>query len=281
MTNSFFDIPREKLKDIYPQIISNSTAQYNTAITIASSGQPGIAVSHLLISSEEMIKALIVALDSIGFKFRAIKGMDIFFRNHEIRFFISSIVFAVSIFGEDLIAFLPTLKKNPQIIIDFYHGDANARDARIKWYLMRKILEIRKEIGWFSKAETFRQNGFYVDMKENFSSPNNISAEEFEQARVRIEKVNKTTKYIIDTFTSNDAGMAKQIEDTKQNFDNEKYYLFIESAISRVRKGKKSFFDGLQKSFFEPLSDKNQRKEYKEFLTLSNRWSMNNKKING
>ena len=94
--NSFFSIPREQLLVLYTAIIKNSDEQYQTAIEIANNGKPGIAIPHLLISTEELIKALIIVLDAKGFKFRTIKGMDIFFRNHEIRFFISSIIFVIS-----------------------------------------------------------------------------------------------------------------------------------------------------------------------------------------
>lgn len=70
MINSFFDIPRDKLITIFPEIIRSSEEHYKSAVDIANTGKPGTAISLLLISSEEMVKALIVVLDARGFQFR-------------------------------------------------------------------------------------------------------------------------------------------------------------------------------------------------------------------
>jgi hypothetical protein len=277
MINSFFDIPKDKLKEYYPQIIANSDAQYNIALDIVKAGQPGIAIPHLLISSEEMIKALVVALDHKGFKFRTVKGMDIFFRHHEIRFFLSAIIFSISLFGDDFINAIKRFKEDPTWFTKFYRDDPHYRDSRIKWYFMRKAFAIRAEIAWFSKAEVFRQNGFYVDMKGGLTTPINISMQEFEDTRVRIEKVNKIVKYAIDTFMTEDPEMVKQIESTKASFDNEKYYNLIETGISNVRKSKKSFFDTL-KELVDSIFDRQDRKQTKKFNEAMERYM--NKPIN-
>src|ERR1700740_1463679 len=236
-TVSFFSVPRERVLEHYPSIILNSDAQYNAGIAINESGQPGIAIPHLLMSTEELIKALIIVLDAKGFKFREIKGMDLFLKNHEIRFFLSSIIFAVSLFGDDLIKSLEALRKEPSKAVEIASvlKDPISRERKLKWYMLRKFFIIRKEVKWFSKAEVFRQNGNYVDMNGDLISPLNISQKEFNETKVRIDKVNRATKYMIESFLDEDPKLVKQLEVIKRNFSVGKYYELIEQGISDVR----------------------------------------------
>lgn len=269
--NSFFSLPREKLIELYPVIINNSDEQYQTALDINAKNKPGIAIPHLLISSEELIKALVILLDAKGFKFRTIKGMDIFFRNHEIRFFISSLIFILSLFGDDLFSMLDSMKKDPTkattLLTNFKNNDMVSMN-KLKWYYLRKLVLIEAEMKWFSKAELFRQNGFYVDMKGNLLSPLSITAEEFNETKIRIDRVNKSIKYIIDGLESEEDMIKEEIEQLKVTFETNNYYELISKELENMRKGRKSFFDVFTSSVFDHITDRNERKKMQSFKEL-------------
>ncbi len=264
---SFFSVPREELLNHYPKIIQNSDEQYRAAITLNQNNQPGLAIPHLLMSTEEVIKAFIVVLDAKGFKFREVKGMDLFLKNHEIRFFLSSIIFAISLFGDDLINGLKILKADPSKAKEIANmlKDQSEMDRKLKWYAIRKFFIIRKELKWFAKAEVFRQNGNYVDMKGNLISPLNISQKEFDETRIRIDKVNCATKYMIESFLDQDPKLVKQLEVIKRNLSIGKYYQLIESGINDVRKNKESFFTKLNTEIFDEIANREKRKETAKF----------------
>jgi AbiV family abortive infection protein len=277
--NSFFSIPREKLLTLYPAIIKNSDEQYQTAIEIYENGKPGIAIPHLLISSEELIKALIVVLDAKGFKFRTIKGMDIFFRNHEIRFFISALIFVVSLFGDDLFRFLEKMKTDHTKAMSMMLNIKNREESsmnKIKWYFLRKYVIIQAEIKWFSNAELFRQNGFYVDMSGNLVSPLTITPQQFQETKMRIDKVNKIIKYMIETFESDEDVIKEEIERFKISCDTENYYTLIANELENMRKGRKSFFQVFISNVFDNFSDRNDRKQFKSFSELMAKSKSNN-----
>ncbi len=244
-SSTFFNVKRELLLHYYPEIATNSTAQFKSADSLASIGSYGMGMSHLLISTEEMIKALVVVLDAKGFDLRKIKGMDIFFRNHEIRFFIGFITFVVTLFGEDLIKFLEEMKNTPSRTNELSSllKDKPKMMGKLKWYFLRKIIIIRNELEWFSKAEAFRQNGFYVDSKGSLISPLLYTEEDYNETKNRISKVNKTIQYIIDAFLTDDKELIEHLEKTKERFHNEKYYTLIENELENRRNGKESFFD--------------------------------------
>ena len=124
--------------------------------------------------------------------------------------------------------------------------DKPAINLKLKWYFLRKLIIIRNELSWFSKAEAFRQNGFYVDAKGNLISPLLFAEQDFKETQIRIGKVNKTIQYCIDAFLSEDIKLKEAIEDTKAKFLTENYYSLIENELNNRRNGKATFFDIFQ-----------------------------------
>lgn len=260
---SFFSIPREKLMGYYPEIISNSSEQYRVANRLAEEENYGMAISHLLISTEEMVKALIIILDAEGFEFRKVKGMDMFFKNHEIRFFIGFLTFIITLFGEDFIKELEKIKKEPSRIKEIIDLQKNKPmfELKLKWYFLRKLIVIKKEFAWFSQAEVFRQNGFYVDMKGDLISPLKLTKLEYKEAKTRIEKVNKTIKYLIESLDSNDSEMKEYIKKFKLQFIQENWYYKMEEGFANARKGRKSFFSLFNDSVLSEVIDFSRQKD--------------------
>lgn len=250
---SFFNVPREKLMQFYPEVIANSVSQFQGANSLASIEKYGMGISHLLISTEEMIKALVIVMDAKGFEFRKIKGMDIFFKNHEIRFFIGFITFILTLFGEDGMKLVKAIKDNPSKTKELTLLIKNKQEmnTKLKWYFLRKLIIIRNELSWFSKAEAFRQNGFYVDAKGNLVSPLLYTSQDFKDTQLRIEKVNKTIQYCIDAFLSEEEKLVEAINETKQKFQSANYYSLIENELENRRNGKATFFDIFQKFLME------------------------------
>lgn len=253
-TNSFFSVPREELLKFYPAIKSNSQSQYNVGLKLAAEGNNGPAISHLLISTEEMIKALIVVLDAKGFNFRNIKGMNVFFKNHEIRFFVGYLIFIMTLFGEDLVKAMSKMREDPKSInLHALYFDKPRLNLKLKWYFLRKFIVINKEMHWFSKAEVFRQNGFYVDMKGDLVSPLKLTDKEFNEAKERLEKINKSTQSLIDTYLCEDPLLQSEIEKVKKIFEADNLYKKIEEELENKRKGKQTFFEIFNNSFLSDI----------------------------
>lgn len=247
--SSFFNVPRDKLLNYYPEIVANSKRQFGAADNLALNGDYGMAMSHLLISTEEMVKALIVVMDAQGFDFRKVKGMDIFFRNHEVRFFISFLTFVLTLFADDGMKILREFRDNPNKTKELSTLLDNKPEImkKMQSYLIRKLVVIRNELGWFSKAEAFRQNGFYVDAKGNLISPLLFTRDDFDQTKLRIEKINKAIQGTIEAYLTDDEKLKIEIENTKATFHTEKFYALIEKELAERRVGKETFFDKFQK----------------------------------
>lgn len=259
-SSSFFNVPREKLIHYYPEIVENSKSQFEAADSLAADSKYGMGASHLLISTEEMIKALIVVMDAKGFDLRRVKGMDIFFRNHEVRFFIGYLTFIISLFADDGMKILNDLRDDPKRTKELATLLENKAEMmkKMQGYLLRKLVTIKKELAWFSKAEEFRQNGFYVDAKGNLVSPLLFSEEDYNQTRQRIERVNKAIHGMLGAYLTEDEKLKSEIENTKATFHTEKFYTLIENELAARRDGKETFFDKFQKfllDFIDSIKD--------------------------
>lgn len=249
---SFFNVPRNKLLNYYPEIVANSSAQFRAANQLASAGDYGMAMSHLLISTEEMIKALVVVMDAQGFDFRKVKGMDIFFKNHEIRFFISFITFIFTLFADDGKKIFQEMKNNPAKTKELATllEDKAIIFKKLQIYFIKKLIIIKQELHWFSQAEAFRQNGFYVDSKGNLVSPLQYTDKDYNETRLRIEKINTAIQATIDALLTEDETLKAEIENTKATFHNEKFYTLIENELAARRTGKETFFEKFQMFLF-------------------------------
>lgn len=248
-SSTFLNVPREKLLQYYPEIVANSKSQFDGADSLAVDSKYGMGISHQLISTEEMIKALVVVMDAQGFDLRGVKGIDVFFKDHEVRFFISFITFIITLFAEDGMKIMKGMKDNPSKIKEFTTLVENKPEMEKKMYkyLLEKLFEIERELSWFSKAEAFRQNGFYVDSKGNLVSPLLFSEDDYTQTKKRIEKVNKAIQGIIDAYLTEDPELKVMVEKTKITFHKEKFYKLIEKELAARRTGKETFFEKFQK----------------------------------
>jgi AbiV family abortive infection protein len=239
----------DECRQYYDILVSNADSQWQIADTLADAGQYGAATSHLLISVEESIKSIIVFMDTQGFDFRSVKGIDTIFRNHRIRFFIAYIMFAVGIVGEDLIKLLKKIKENPSLLEDYMKLLIKEDDLPIalKWYFLRKAILLRKEKALFEKADLFRQIGFYADFNEEVNSPQTMSKETYNMIYERMLKVKKFTASFIRSYTPSDDMMLQLIQDNKKMFNDNKVYNMLELGLSQAKSSKKSPFEILDK----------------------------------
>ncbi len=69
---TFFNIDRKECGLAYLETIRNANKHIEIAESLQTSREYGVAISHLIIGSEEVVKALILYMDSVGFNFRQV-----------------------------------------------------------------------------------------------------------------------------------------------------------------------------------------------------------------
>jgi AbiV family abortive infection protein len=145
--------------------IANSNSKHSDAITLASSGSYGNATSQLMLSLEEMMKAIVLNLDGNGFEFRnRVKGIGNLFENHRLRYFLAFTLSVMNVFGQDLKKLLIKTINSPEEFLNLKMEDPGLQHRLTLWVIV-KMEFIQKEIVWFSNADLYRQDGFYVEAK--------------------------------------------------------------------------------------------------------------------
>jgi hypothetical protein len=211
-----------------------------------------------------MIKAIVVFLDGKGFEFRNVKGMDIIFNHHQVRYLIAYGMLVMNLFGDELIKIFSKIKENPNMAIKFFEEmkkDDNFFENKMKFYLFRKLVLIRKEFDWFSMLDIMRQDGFYCDYEDQLKNPIKISQDNYFKVIQRLEKVKNFGTILITSFNAQDDLIEEQINNMKRIFRQNGYYQKIEDTLTTIRKTKQSAFNLVKQSFgndnFKKAIDKN------------------------
>lgn len=237
-SKSFVTISREECGIVYKQIIDNSNKKWSSAKILAENGDFGGAASFCIISIEELIKALIIFLDSKGFEFRRIKGSNSLFEQHRIRFVLTYLMFGISIFGEELMRFVSKVHENPQEIKklnDLMKFDKEKFDKLINSYLLRKFVLMKQELKWFSEIELFRQKGFYCDFSDELETPLSISQTDYEGLFRRLKSVKKVIHKMVIMFNSNEVEVVQKIEQIRIGIKKDKGYESLKQMLGKVK----------------------------------------------
>ena len=101
MAKKFSSLSTAECTAAYKEMMVAADKEWEAGAQLAALSKHGNAVALLIISIEEYVKALLIFFDSKGFRFRNTKGVDVFFRNHQIRYIIAFVMVVMNLFGEE------------------------------------------------------------------------------------------------------------------------------------------------------------------------------------
>lgn len=246
---SFINISQSECLIEYKNILINSNHKWETSKMLAGAKDYGTAISHAIISTEELVKSIVLLLDSNKFQFR--NSMPSIFKDHNLRHFISYGMLILNVFSEDLFKFISEARENPQKTyntLSAFFKDEKSVQLKAKFYLFKKIILLRKEFRWFSKLEKNRQSGFYYDYIEIPLNPISITEQSYFEVILRLEKVRKIGLMAIDILTNQDELFSEQLEQLKKDFKDKKYYENISKLIIKAKQKNKNIFEAFNEN---------------------------------
>lgn len=208
MNDNFLNISQLDCQKTYMTILENSDRHFMVAEKISKIDSYGIAISHLILSTEELVKALIIYLDGEGLHLRSIKGIKKFFYHHEIRHFFSNMFVVMSLILRSVMYFakrINTLTHNPELISSateletaIINGNESQLDKIVKSLTENKIKHKAELIGIYSDfwdiADQTKQRGLYVDYDKKLYSPNDFSEKDYIFAKEVINSFRRECK---------------------------------------------------------------------------------------
>ena len=236
----------------YHDVFQTSESNWKSGIILARENQFGNAMSMAIISSEELVKAVIILLDGKGFEFRRVQGMDALFANHQIRYVIQYAMLVLNIFTEELKTHFIKFKEDPVAGMAFFNG-LKANDinfvSKLEKYGLETMARLIAEFEWFSKVDIYRQQCFYSDYEDQLKTPISIDADTYKQAFLRLEKVRTVGQELIRTLESPDNLYVDHLNNMRRDFKQKKTYAQIGNSLAVLRQTRENPFVVIRKYF--------------------------------
>lgn len=250
---SFANISHKECLQVYAKILENSDRKWDAAKKMSEMPDYGTSISLAIVSIEELIKALVICLDGHGFEFRKIKGMDVVFNRHQVRYVIAFVMLLINTVFEDLVAFVMHFKLKPDEIKNFSQKfkDKSFFDWKVQFFILKRMAKIKTEFKWFSKLDLFRQDGFYSDYYHELKSPLQITKIDHDQIIERLEKVRFMGKSFIDIIVSGTKEDRDPFKELRDHMKRDNVYQKIAESLSSLRRSRTSPFEHIA-DYFSP-----------------------------
>lgn len=251
MTKQLKDLKLEDCKALSDEMLLNAQQRWESALFLADKLDYGGAIHYHITSLEEIVKSIFMLLDSKGFEFRKVKGIQkIVTKSHIQRHFLMFWIFIFGLFGEDIKALLAVNSKTLKLL----NEKKELQKRVLIKYIKRKITQIREEIEWFSKTETIRQLSVYVDYNNGILSPISISESDYKIVFEKLNKVYLLCNQLIIAFEYEKDEIKTTLDLIKMLFVNLKFYELIGKRLDYSFKNHINPFD-FTKTFLDEFSD--------------------------
>lgn len=176
---TFINLSKEKSKNLHNNIYKNAKRlKSDSAVLVNVNKSYSSASSLLILSSEEVIKAILVLLHSHGYRVYLLKDAKGFFKNHEIRHSLQMLIeTGMSLF--DTIDKWENRKLKKQVL-----------NTKKKWlnntlqflsdaaFVLSNVSNAMVRIEDIQRFNDLKNSGFYVDYKNEILIPQQIVSQE-------------------------------------------------------------------------------------------------------
>ncbi len=252
-SKSFTNLSRNECVEQSGILYQNSKAKWESAIAISENGTDyGAAISLAIISIEELVKALILYLDGVGFEFRKIKGVSaILNKNHEVRYFIAWGIFAGSFLVEETLRIYNKANSDNKFAEMLRNLNGDSSFINVKYFAFRRLVLLRNHFNYFEKLDVIRQDGFYTDYRNQLKSPLFLTLEDYKSATQGLGKLYLIGISTFESFAHNKNQPQTDLEQRIiKKIKEEHWYEKIEIALSVIRRNKKSPFEALREYLY-------------------------------
>jgi len=248
MSKKFMSLSNAECLEVYNDVLKNADSLYKDAIILANNESYGRATSLLIHFVEEKMKAFVLFLDGNGFQFRnKTPGIFNLFENHTLRYPLAMALSIITVFSIDIKNALTNIKSDPNTVLK---ETEDSIMEKFFIYIIERIPKITEEIDWFSKAEVYRQEGFYVDYKNGVKTPLNATMQEFNDVKNRVDNMNKFINAFFEGFSIKDKEHQEQLQEfrsmlSKPGKNGKNIYIYLGEQIERFRDRKQTPYDDI------------------------------------
>ena len=196
MTKNFLNISRQECLQSYNELLDNSDRHFRVAEQLAATSEFGIAISHRVLGSEELVKAMIIYFDGSGLNIRQVAGVKKFFRDYKTRHFTSAIFMIMTTIIRPMYGMIGRFKELLHIpekrinMTEFEkavlsNDKPKAEQITKDWGETEgkeKAERMGEQFDFWIEADEYKMKGFYVDYDNTLISPGQITEAEYKLA---------------------------------------------------------------------------------------------------
>ncbi|MCX2575692.1 MULTISPECIES: AbiV family abortive infection protein [Pedobacter] len=169
------DLTLQEFKSIYPVIEENANRHFRCAEILGKSDEPQNAIAHLILGTEELIKAFACLLMSRKVPLRQQSWFKKIFLHHKVRHDLVKDFFSMYL----LFRFSSSTNLRPTGIFSFLGAALmNTAMATANYF-------------WWSNADSLKQRAFYVDFINSIVDPSTITAGDYQVAKAYVNLFQK------------------------------------------------------------------------------------------
>lgn len=222
--SDFLNISIDKCGEVYSEVQKNAESHFRCAKILAEANEHPNAIAHLILGTEEMIKALVLFLEYKEFDLRKVDGYKSLFFNHRARHSIIKEFYSVTLFLKKIIT-MPQPKDKHWLLQTFYYLGQG----------LDGIVEAKENYEWWDNADALKQNCFYVDYRDIVIAPANFQKSDYDKALKFVKSFKEDIQIVIEAIL--DMPIVK-LKDLSKNLKDANFDKLLGESIKRSHKKK-------------------------------------------
>lgn len=222
----------------YRQSLVSADKHRDIAISIAKAEQYGISVSHLILGTEEMVKALLLLIQSIGIEVRNVPSVHLFFTDHIIK---HNLAVYLNMMYSVIKPFMGIIYKKRE---EIHNPNTKQEYTQVEKAILSKdekrLKVIFKDLpgmfDWWDEANKMKNRGFYVDYSTSIETPMQVTYEEYREALTITDEFRMQLQEIFKYFESLTEDQQKETARNAKQFGFTKIIVQINEARKEQRK---------------------------------------------
>jgi AbiV family abortive infection protein len=220
-STQFYNISPEECAIVYLKVIENGERHFSIGELLARKEEFGNGISHLILGSEELIKGLILFLDSKHFGIRNVPEVREVFFMHAPRHNLIKEFYSVWLGIKPLIQKRPGRRRNAGIGERILRKTMSIAEGALKGYL---------HFEWWKKADQLKQRGFYADYKDVLITPEDIKSDEYERAYRYTSALREDIQFLIGYIQCLGE---KKLTELREDIETADFKTLIKESIKR------------------------------------------------
>lgn len=173
------------------EVQRNAHAIRRDALQLERGRSYGRAIALKVHALEEMTKALLLFMDSRGFRFRGLTNLKVLDKDHQQRHVVILIAAAFDVLGQECIKALHWMEKNKELL----SGGESDREKLQREVWPHLVEYYRESLGplmlklseWAAMLGDARTSGIYTDYRDTLRTPLTMGLAEYKTVNARLE----------------------------------------------------------------------------------------------